>query len=239
MIAKLFPKVMGRRKRKNPNRIRKIIYTLDSSSSDQSSCTGNKEKRQCTQNKDKVNTSEVNSDLSNYMNNSSQYTQMTSSPNMAYQQNYSPVYPSHPLPPYPPPPPMSPGIDSVLKEICQKLSNVETKLTKLDKIEERLEIMDKKFKTVDTDINSCNQRLNTLEHSAQFLSNVHDDHKALKLKLDKITSGIESTKTESKNFNDKLLDIEVQSLEKNLLFFAIDEHTVVENNPEHRGVQRE
>lgn len=155
MIAKLFPKVMGRRKRKNPNRIRKIIYTLDSSSSDQSSCTGSKEKRQCTQNKDKVNTSEVNSDLSNYMNNSSQYTQMTSTPNMAYQQNYSPVYPTHPLPPYPPPPPMSPGIDSVLKEICQKLSNVETKLTKLDKIEERLEIMDKKFKTVDTEINSC------------------------------------------------------------------------------------
>jgi hypothetical protein len=120
MIAKLFPKVMGRRKRKNPNRIRKIIYALDSSSSDQSTCTGNKEKRQCTQNKDKVNTSEVNSDLSNYMNNSSQYTQMTSTPNMAYQQNYSPVYPTHPLPPYPPPLPMSPGIDSALKEICQK-----------------------------------------------------------------------------------------------------------------------
>jgi hypothetical protein len=59
---------------------------------------------------------------------------MTSTPNMAYQQNYSPVYSTHPLPPYPPPPPMSPGIDSVLKEICQKLSNVETKLTKLDKI---------------------------------------------------------------------------------------------------------
>ena len=94
MIAKLFPKVKGRRKRKNPNRIRKIIYTLDSSSSDQSTSTGNKEKRQCTQNKDKVNTTEVNSDLSNYMNNSSQYTQMTSTPNMAHQQNYLPVYPT-------------------------------------------------------------------------------------------------------------------------------------------------
>ena len=56
-------------------------------------------------------------------------------------------------------------------------------------------------------MNSCKQRLNTLEHSAQFLSNIHDDHKALKLKLDKITSGTESTKAESKNFNDKLLDI--------------------------------
>ena len=112
-------------------------------------------------------------------------------------------------------------------------------MTKLDKIEERLESIDKKFRTVDTEMNSCNQRLNTLEHSAQFLSNVHDDHKALKLKLDKITSGIESTKTESKNFNNNLLDIEVQSLENNLLFFAIDEHTVVENNPENQGVQRE
>jgi len=30
------------------------------------------------------------------------------------------------------------------------LANVETKLTKLDKIEERLDIMDKKFKTVGT-----------------------------------------------------------------------------------------
>ena len=86
---------------------------------------------------------------------------------------------------------MSPGIYSVLKKNCQKLSNVETKLTKLDKIEVRLESMDKKFKTVDTEINSCKQRLNTLEHRAQFLSNVHDDHKALNLKLDKITSGIE------------------------------------------------
>jgi hypothetical protein len=66
---------------------------------------------------------------------------------------------------------------------------------------------------------------------------IHDDHKVLKLKLDKITSGIESTTTESKNFNDKLLDIEVQSLEKNLLFFAIDEHTVVENNPEKQGCE--
>ena len=130
---------------------------------------------------------------------------------------------------------MSPGIYSVLKEICQKLSNVENKLIKLDKIEVRLESMDKKFKTVDTEINSCKQRLNTLEHSAQFLSNVHDEHKALKLKLDKITSGTESTKTESKNFNDKLLDIEVQSLEENLLFFAINEHTVVGNNPENQG----
>ena len=145
---------------------------------------------------------------------------MTSTPNMAYQQNYSPVYPTHPLPPYPQPSPMSPGIDSVLKEICQKLSNVETKLTKLDKIEERLEIMDKKFKIVDTEINSCKQRLNTLEYSAQFLSNVLDDHKALKLKLDQITNGIESTKTESKNFNGKLLDIEVQSLEKKICCFS-------------------
>ena len=130
---------------------------------------------------------------------------------------------------------MSPGIDSVLTEICQKLSKLEIKLTKLDKIEERLDIMDKKFNTVDTEINSCKQRLNTLEHSAQFLSNVHDEHTTLKLKVDKIISGIESTKTESKNFNDKLFDIEVQSLEKNLLFFTIDEHTVVENNSENQG----
>jgi hypothetical protein len=43
------------------------------------------------------------------------------------------------------------------------------------------------------------------------------------------------TKTERKNFNYKLLDIEVQSLEKSLLFFVIDEHTVVENNPENQG----
>ena len=71
-----------------------------------------------------------------------------------------------------------------------------------------------------TEINSCKQRLNTLEYSAQFLSNVLDDHKALKLKLDKITSGIESTKTESKNFNDKLLDIEIQSLLKQICCFS-------------------
>ena len=41
---------------------------------------------------------------------------------------------------------------------------------------------------------------------------------SLKQKLHKITSGIESTKTESKNFYNKLLDIEARSLENNCYF---------------------
>jgi hypothetical protein len=128
---------MRRRKRKNPNRIRKIIYTLDSSSSDQSSCTGNKEKN----NVHKIKTRSILVKLTQIC----LTTWITVHNTHKWQvhqiwliNRIIHLFTRHtlsPPPPYPPPPPMSPGIYSVLKEICQKLSNVETKLTKLDKIE--------------------------------------------------------------------------------------------------------
>jgi hypothetical protein len=62
-----------------------------------------------------------------------------------------------------------------------------------------------------------------LEHSAQFLSNIHDEHKSLKLRLETVAKNIETTKTVNKDVKDRLIDVETQSLRQNLLFFAIDE----------------
>lgn len=224
---------MPRRKKKSRNRAQK--YFSDSSSSDQRSFS---DKRLCTQAKDKVhlNNSEHNSSTStskgntinNDMNNSSQYTPMASTPNMNYPQNFS-SFPLQSIPPYIPPP-ISPSIEMSLRELCQKMSNVEMKLTKLDRIEERLETMDKQFKYVDSEVCACKQRLNTLEQSAQFLSNVHDEYEILKGRIDTLTSGIESTKS----LNNKVLDIETQSLEYNLLFFSIDEEPIAEETEENK-----
>jgi hypothetical protein len=72
----------------------------------------------------------------------------------------------------PPLPPVSPGIESLLKEMCNRLAGVESKLTKLDSIEERI---NSQFKHFDSELVSCKDRIGVLEHSAQFLSNIHDE----------------------------------------------------------------
>ncbi|CAG2242286.1 unnamed protein product [Mytilus edulis] len=206
---------MTRRRRKN-NQNQNKQYTFDSSSSDQNSFA---DKRQCikqsTEKKQKdkvhVNTSEQKSnDTYNVvkdMNNSFQYTPLTSTPGMTYQQNYSPVYPPPSVPPFMTYP-MSPGIENTLRELCQKVTNIDLKMTKLDKIEERLELID----------NRCTRRASCAEE-----------------KLDTMTSTIEKTK----NFSSKLLDIETQNLEKNLLFFSFDEEPVKintnDNNTDKQG----
>ena len=74
-----------------------------------------------------------------------------------------------------------------------------------------------------TELVSCKDRIGVLEHSAQFLSNIHDEHKSLKLRLETVAKNIETTKTVNKDATDRLIDLETQSLKKNLLFFAIDE----------------
>ena len=199
---------MPRRKRKKPNRIQRNNF--DSSSSDQNSFTANIDKRQCIDQLTKVNTTNnTNSDQSSdsfngltNINNSIQYTPLTSTPGMAYQPNFSNIYQPQ----------------TILKELCNKMSNVESKLTKLDKIEERFDIMDKKFSTIDADIKTCKKRLDTLEKSAQFLSNVNDEQTAIKKKLETISNRVESSNSVKKDVADKLLDIEMQSLENNLLF---------------------
>ena len=128
---------MTRRKRKCQKR-----QLFEYSTSDQSILV---DKRLCTDQQDKVNSSEQKSNsVSNNMKNSLQQTPLASSPYMTYPQNCSPIF----FPPTGFPPPimqvsLSPGIEGTLKELCQKMTNVELKLSKLDKIEERLNIIDK------------------------------------------------------------------------------------------------
>ena len=153
---------MPRRKRKHPQRTAK--YKYEYSSSDQSSLT---DKRPCI---DQVNKSEVrvkinsdnnsSSDQYNTMNNSIQqgfqYTgPMTSSPNVCFQ-------PSSHFLSYPPPPvtntqlpPNSPGIETLLKELCNRMERVEVKLNTLEKIETRLDKMDSKYSKMDSEIAVC------------------------------------------------------------------------------------
>ena len=105
--------------------------------------------------------------------------------------------------------------------MCNRLAGVESKLTKLDLIEERI---NSQFKHFDSELVSCKDRISVLEHSAQFLSNIHDaEHKSLKLRLETVAKNIETTKTVNKDVKDRLIDVETQSLRQNLLFFAIDE----------------
>jgi hypothetical protein len=50
--------------------------------------------------------------------------------------------------------------------------------------------------TVDT---KCKDRISVLEHSAKLLSNIHDEHKSLKVRLETVAKNIETTKTVNKD----------------------------------------
>lgn len=65
------------------------------------------------------------------------------------------------------------------------------------------------------------------------MSNIHDEHKALKLKVDSINSGIETNKSDNKVVRDRLIDIEAQNLRQNLLFIALHDQ------PEEIAVERD
>jgi septal ring factor EnvC (AmiA/AmiB activator) len=103
------------------------------------------------------------------------------------------------------------------------MANIERKLSVLDQICSRLDKMEKNYGKVDTNMLDCKNRISNLEKSAQFLSNIHDEHKALKYKVDSINSGIETNQSDNKVVRDRLNDIEAQNLRHNLLFFALDE----------------
>ncbi|CAG2199312.1 unnamed protein product [Mytilus edulis] len=157
----------------------------------------------------------------------SQYTPIQSStPNFQYHgQPYQ--FQQYPSPP-PPPPPLPPhlatnGIEMILNELCKKVDSMETKLNKLDSIEERLNKYESKFSAVDVDMKSCKDRISTLEHSAQFMSDIKDEHQAIKKKLEKVSESIETSKTVNLNVKNRLVDVEKQNFSNNLLFFAIDE----------------
>ncbi|VDI16691.1 Hypothetical predicted protein [Mytilus galloprovincialis] len=178
------------------------------------------------------NSSTINYDQNTNMNNSinqgfSQYTPIQSStPNFQYHgQPYQ--FQQFPSPP-PPPPPLPPhlatnGIEMILNELCKKVDAMETKLNKLDCIEERLNKYESKFTAVDVDMKSCKDRISTLEHSAQFMSDIKDEHQAIKKKLEKVSESIETSKTVNLNVKNRLVDVEKQNFSNNLLFFAIDE----------------
>lgn len=135
---------MPRRKRKKPQRLSHLKY--DSSSTSYSSLKVDNDKRQCVNlngDQRKVDISSENkSNMSNNstMNssNSLQYTPLTSTPGLNYQ--HFQQFRSRP-PPFPPQALMT-GIEPMLKDLCQKMSNIENKLTKIDNIETRLNSME-------------------------------------------------------------------------------------------------
>ena len=241
---------MPRRKRKKPQRssASKGNYTTESSSSDQQKSPAFPNKEKIQQNKkpkvllsntisealsclDSNNSSQLNNydqnNMSQMINPSFQYTSTPAHPSMPVSyQPFQPI-PQYQQPPTPPPcNPISPGIERLLLKMNNRLKGLETKLSKLDIIEKRMNNMDTKFKTVDLELTSCKDRISALEQSAQFLSNIHDEHKTLKTRLDTLTKTIEATKTDSKGVKERLVDVEKESLKKNLLFFAIKENPV-------------
>lgn len=217
----------SKRKRKKPQRRLQKNWDLSSTSDSTCSLKVNKDKKQCVSPEGKQrkvdNKSENKSDMENdtsksdnSINTSSslQFPPSTSTPGM----NFQPFPQFNPYPPFPlHPPPMS--LEPMLKELCQKMSNIENKLSKLDNIETRLNSMEAKFRSYDSDISMCKARIDHLEQSAQFLSDVHDEQASIKVKLNSISNRIDV----SKEVESRLLDIETKNLQQNLLFFAIDE----------------
>ncbi|VDI43649.1 Hypothetical predicted protein [Mytilus galloprovincialis] len=206
----------------------------NSSSSDLSGLTS---KRQCTDvNKENHNKNKVRSDtlsednsssdqytsmaMNNSLNQGPQYTQMTSTPmdfKVAQYMSYPPPMITTPMPPSPKPP----ALDSYFKELCHRMARVKTKVSTLDKIEERLKKMDTKHNKLDNEMIQCKDRISKLEESAQVLSDIKDEHLALKKRVDCINNGIETTKTDTICVS--LIDIETDNLKQNLLFFALEE----------------
>ncbi|VDI00687.1 Hypothetical predicted protein [Mytilus galloprovincialis] len=83
--------------------------------------------------------------------------------------------------------------------------------------------MDTKHNKLDNKMIQCKDRISKLEESAQLLSDMKDEHIALKKRVDCINNGIETTKTDTIFVRDKLIDIETDNLKQNLLFFALEE----------------
>ena len=163
-----------------------------------------------------------------------QYTPIQSStPNMAYP--FTPVqqFQQYPHPFTSPPPPPTPqqlqntcDIELMLKTLCCKVDNIEIKLNKLDSIEHRLNNFEQKFSNVDTEIITCKERISVLEHSAEFMSDIKDEHKSIKAKIQTLTKSFEVSKTTSNSVKERLAGVEAQNLSNNLLFFAIEEKIV-------------
>ena len=61
--------------------------------------------------------------------------------------------------------------------MCGKFSIIQQKIGKLESIEDRLNKFDQKFGTVDSEIKSFKERKHVLEHGAQFLSDIKDEHR--------------------------------------------------------------
>ena len=121
---------------------------------------------------------------------------------MAYP--FTPVqqFQQYPHPFTSPPPPPTPqqlqntcDIELMLKTLCCKVDNIEIKLNKLDSIEHRLNNFEQKFSNVDTEIITCKERISVLEHSAACMSDIKDEHKSIKAKIQTLTKSFKVSKT--------------------------------------------
>jgi archaellum component FlaC len=109
----------------------------------------------------------------------------------------------------------------ILKDVCGKFSIIEQKWDKLDSIEDRLNKFDPKFGTVVSEIKFCKERIHVLDDSAQFLSDIKDEHNSIKIKLEAISQSVAASKNVTNYVKDRLVDFEKQNLSNSLLFFAI------------------
>ena len=74
-----------------------------------------------------------------------------------------------------------------------------------------------------SEINYYEERIHVLEDSAQFLSDIKDEHNSIKIKLEAISQSVVASKNVNNYVKDRLVDVEKQNLSNSLLFFAIEE----------------
>lgn len=128
--------------------------------------------------------------------------------------------------------------NQALTEVLNKLSNIEKKLGKLDRIEEAVGKIAARVTVVEADISNLKERYSKIEESVLFMSDKFDvaetERKTLMKKInkaEKTTNDIQSIKSELRDMGSRAVDQEARSRRNNLIFTGIKENA--EENCEH------
>jgi hypothetical protein len=104
----------------------------------------------------------------------------------------------------------------ILLEIIDRLKSMDTKLCKLDVIESSLGKLEGRVISMETGLNTMKAKLDTVEHSVEFISGEYDILKAKQGEIDELRDDIESMTYRNKELMDKTNTLERFSRENNI-----------------------
>ncbi|CAC5404291.1 unnamed protein product [Mytilus coruscus] len=127
-----------------------------------------------------------------------------------------------------------------VNELFQRIDTFENKLNKLDKIDSLVTSLNAKVVKLEVNAKVIDNRLEQVEKSTQLISNNFDKVESFKTELDKVSkqmksvsgeknsvdeinASVESMKKENNKLKDELIDIQMKSMQNNLIFYNIKE----------------